>query len=128
MTKPIFFSLLLLSSSCLASELIISKQDQTFKFIKENKVYVGRVSTGKKNHETPSGQFIIHTKNKDAYSNKYKAQMKFALFFIGGKFAIHQGKVSQSKVPNSHGCIRLSKRNSEFLYNNVSVGTLITIR
>lgn len=128
MIKQIFFSLLFLSSSCLASELIISKQDQTFKLIKENKVYVGRVSTGKNGHETPSGQFIIHTKNKDAYSRKYKSPMKNALFFIGGEFAIHQGKVSPSKEPLSHGCVRVSKRDSEFLYNNVSVGTKITIK
>ena len=114
-------------SSLASNELVIDRSSQSFHLIKSGTIVkTGPVSTGKRGHKTPSGQFVIHAKRANAWSNKYKAPMNYAMFFIGGKYAIHQGALPG--YPASHGCVRVSKNDARFLFNQVSVGTKVFIK
>ena len=81
---------------------------------------VWKVSTGKKNHRTPVGEYQPLRLEKMHYSSKYEnAPMPNSIFFYGG-YAIHATSyVNQLGTPASHGCVRLSPQNARWLYQIV---------
>lgn len=89
-------------------------------------VHSGRVSTGKRGHETPSGTFHVIAKIKHAHSRKYNAPMPNYLGFLSS-YGVHQGHLPSRPVGASHGCVRLGSSDSSFLFQNMSMGSTIVI-
>ena len=82
--------------------------------------YSWLVSTGRKGHRTPTGEFRPTRMAAVYYSKKYdNAPMPHAIFFTGG-FAIHGTEYVRSLGgPASHGCVRLRPANAALLYSLV---------
>lgn len=78
------------------------------------------VSTGRRGHRTPLGDFRPTRMAAVYYSRKYdNAPMPHAIFFVGG-FAIHGTEYVRSLGgPASHGCVRLHPANAALLYSLV---------
>jgi len=126
--KIIGVSLCLLVSSAIASpEIIIDRKTQSYAVFNNGAlIKTGRVSTGKAGHQTPSGRFFIHTKYLKAFSARYKAPMRFSMFFRGSLYAIHQGVVPG--YPASHGCIRVPEKDAQYLFSTIPIGTKVFIK
>lgn len=89
-----------------------------------------RVSTGRRGHTTPSGDFKAGPeKAKMRYSRKYdNAPMPWSVQVYGGVFM--HGYRSVPKYPASHGCIRLplwGDNPAKWLWNWVDLGTPVRI-
>jgi lipoprotein-anchoring transpeptidase ErfK/SrfK len=132
----------------------ISRGDQKAYFYKGDQlVGVSAISTGREEFVTPPGSFNIQQKNKDHVSSKYGdyvdaagnvvmkdidrtkdkmppgarydgAKMPFFMRVNGG-VGMHEGFLPG--YPASHGCIRMPGFMAETYFNNVSVGTPVTI-
>src|SRR4051812_3621772 len=116
-------------------------------------VGVSVISTGREGHDTPTGTFKIQQKDIDHKSSLYGdyttpggevvkkdidrgkdpmpsgcvfdgARMPFFMRVTGG-VGMHQGFLPG--YPASHGCIRMPGRMAEIFFNNVDVGTPVTI-
>jgi L,D-transpeptidase catalytic domain len=89
-----------------------------------------RVSTGKRGHTTPSGDFTAGPeKSRMRYSRKYdNSPMPYSVQIVGGVFM--HGYKSVPKYPASHGCIRLpmwGDNAARWLWNWVDLGIPIRI-
>lgn len=126
--KAIGLSLCLFASTVSATpEIVINRANQTYTVIDDgNVIKKGRVSTGKVGHTTPSGRFSIHAKYKIVRSQRYTAPMPYAMFFRGSLYAIHQGIVPN--YPASHGCVRVPKKDAQYLFSSIPTGTKVTIK
>jgi hypothetical protein len=70
---------------------------------------------------TPTGKFVILSKEQDHYSTKYdNAWMPYSLRLFGNYF-IHGGILPSYAA--SHGCVRMIYENAVFVYNWAKVGT-----
>lgn len=132
----------------------INRGDQKAYFYKgEQLVGVSVISTGREGFDTPSGSFKIQQKNKDHVSNKYgdyvdadgtvvmkdidrtKDKMPPGAHYDGAKMpwfmringgvGMHEGFLPG--YPASHGCIRMPGFMAEAFFNNLEVGTPVTI-
>ncbi len=87
------------------------------------------VSTGRKGHGTPSGDFAAARKERMHYSHIYDdSPMPWAVQVDGNVF-IH-GFTSVPKYPASHGCIRVPLRGNNparWFYHWVEIGTPVSI-
>ncbi|UYL08887.1 L,D-transpeptidase [Bdellovibrio sp. SKB1291214] len=91
------------------------------------------VSTGREQHEkaksgrwyqttTPTGTFSPYRLVRDHYSNTWKAQMEFAVFFIGG-IAVHAttpDHYSELGQRASGGCVRIHRDNAKLLWSKIN--------
>jgi len=78
-------------------------------------VATSRVSTGKRGHATPTGNFPILQKRVEHYSNIYdNAPMPYMQRLTHYGIALHGGRVPG--YPASHGCIRLPHAFARRLY------------
>lgn len=129
--------------------------EQTAYFFKGN-VLVGKswLSTGDEGHRTPTGSFRIMQKNKWHKSSRYGAFVDAAGNVVDGDVDIKKDpvppglKYEGAKMTNfmrltkdgvgmhagflpgypaSHGCIRMPEHMSEHFFNNVELGTPVTI-
>ncbi|MEQ1933177.1 MAG: L,D-transpeptidase family protein [Fimbriimonadaceae bacterium] len=109
----------------------INKADQMLRAYQgERLVAETRVSTGKKGHTTPSGEFTAGPeKSSMRYSRKYdNSPMPWSLQIVGGVFM--HGYRSVPRYPASHGCIRLplwGANAAKWLWSWTEVGMPITI-
>lgn len=113
------------------------------------------VATGKEGHGTPSGNYKITEKIEDKYSNKYgwiedefgvvvdgdakvgdripegctyvAAPMPFWMRLTASGIGMHGGLIPEPGKPASHGCIRLPKEFVPILFEEVKIGTPVTI-
>lgn len=95
------------------------------------------VSTGKASMPTPRGNFPVVNKSPKAWSNSYKLWMPYWMGLSHGEFGLHElpiwpngyqeGKDHLGR-PVSHGCIRLGVKDAKYLYDRVTVGTIVTIK
>jgi ankyrin repeat protein len=84
------------------------------------------ISTGAKGFETPQGEFVVTNKYKDWNSTIYdNSPMPFFMRLNCSAFGMHAG--SLPGYPASHGCIRLPHGNAEKIFQQVPVGTVVTI-
>ena len=84
------------------------------------------VSTGKRGHETPTGEFPILEKKKLHHSNLYdNAPMPFMQRITWDGVALHAGHVPG--YPASHGCIRLPKAFAEDLYKITNFSKTVVV-
>jgi hypothetical protein len=81
-------------------------------------VGVSQVSAGREGHDTPAGTYKIMQKDPDHASSLY------------GDYVDAAGNVVKKDVPGypaSHGCIRMPGKMALIFYNNVDIGTPVTI-
>lgn len=97
--------------------ITIDKSEQRMYVEAPGEYYEWDVSTGRKGYNTPTGEFKPYRMTKMHYSKKYdNAPMPNSIFFHGG-YAIHATyDIKRLGRPASHGCIRLSPQNSQWLY------------
>ncbi|RJO59298.1 hypothetical protein C4546_02870 [Candidatus Parcubacteria bacterium] len=101
-----------------------------------------RVSTGKWSMPTPLGNFSIHNKINTAYSRRYALYMdNWMAFTPDGAYGIHS--LSYWRLKNggiyyegtnhlgtrvSHGCIRLSPKESVVVFSWTGIGTPVKVQ
>jgi hypothetical protein len=84
------------------------------------------ISSGKPGYETPTGTFTVLQKDKDHYSKKYHhAPMPYDLRLTWEGISVHGGHLPG--YPASHGCVRLPIAFSRALFNEASLGMMVTI-
>lgn len=135
--------------------IVIRLGEQKAYFYKGGKLAgVSALSTGDANHRTPTGNFKITEKDKWHKSNLYGdyvdaagnvvmrdidvtkdpkppgtrfdgAKMTHFMRFNGG-IGMHEGFLPG--YPASHGCVRMPGHMAEIFFNNVSLGTPVTVR
>ena len=97
-------------------------------YVYRNGIQIGvsTCSTGKKDHETPTGVFTILEKEEEHYSNVYdNAAMPMMQRLTWDGIALHAGKLPG--YPASHGCVRLPKAFAEKLYAVTQTGMPVII-
>ena len=137
-----------------APSIRISLNEQRAYFYKAGQlVGVSVLSTGREGYGTPTGRFKIIQKDRDHLSNLYGdyvdrngfvlqkdidvrkdpkppgaifdgARMPYFMRIVGG-VGMHEGFLPG--YPASHGCIRMPGFMAEAFFNNVSIGTPVTI-
>lgn len=138
-----------------APSIRIDLSDQKAYFYKGGQlVGVSVISTGREGFDTPTGSFRIQQKSRDHVSSIYGdyvdaqtgevvmkdvdrrvdkmpkgarydgARMPFFMRFNGG-VGMHEGFLPG--YPASHGCIRMPGFMAEHFFNNVSIGTPVTV-
>jgi lipoprotein-anchoring transpeptidase ErfK/SrfK len=92
------------------------------------------VSTGKKGYETPLGRYAILTKRKRVWSKRWKCWMIFWQSITeprplrNGIHALEDKRAERLLgQPASHGCIRLSLKDAEWLFNWTKIGDSVFI-
>jgi len=95
-------------------------------FVDGVELYTWPVSTGMSRYFTPSGSYTASSMNKIWYSKQWdNAPMPHAIFFTKKGHAIHgTNEVKNLGKPASHGCVRLSPKNAETLFNLVKANGL----
>ena len=83
------------------------------------------ISSGKKSHPTPTGQFVVTDKYRDWKSSLYEAKMPFFVRLSCSDFGFHAGRLPG--YPASHGCIRMPKDKARALFETVPRGALVVI-
>jgi lipoprotein-anchoring transpeptidase ErfK/SrfK len=80
--------------------------------------FVWPVSTGRPDHDTPSGRYTAFRMEADHFSKEWDdAPMPHSIFFSQTGHAIH-GYLDTRRIgtPASHGCVRLEPGNAARLY------------
>jgi lipoprotein-anchoring transpeptidase ErfK/SrfK len=113
--------------------IIISLADQKMWIFEDNKV-VQRfpVSTGRPGHATPAGEYSVHSRSPKAWSRKYECYMlQWMSITSDGQIGMHalEGHSYERHLGHvaSHGCIRLSHTNAQWLYEWVEIGIKVEI-
>jgi len=113
--------------------VLISLSDQQM-WVFEGDTIVQRfpVSTGVPGHRTPAGNYSVHNKALRAYSRRYERWMlHWMAITADGMYGMHglEGTSYLRRLGSvaSHGCIRLSRENAEWLYSRVEIGTRVEI-
>jgi hypothetical protein len=112
----------ILTSSAFASILIkVDKPTQTMTVSVDGQMrYRWPVSTGATGYSTPIGKYTAFRLEKMHYSVEWDgAGMPHSIFFTSRGHAIHGSNNPGMGTPRSRGCVRLSLRNAETLFNLV---------
>ena len=109
------------------TRVIVSLSDQlAWVYRGDRMIAATTVSSGKKDHESPVGQFPILDKEVFHKSNRYSAApMPFMLRLNRWGVALHGGVVPG--YPASHGCIRLPLPFAKKLYGVVARGDMVFV-
>jgi lipoprotein-anchoring transpeptidase ErfK/SrfK len=112
------------------------------------------ISSGKRGHSTPTGQFTVLEKDPNHHSTLYGdfrdasgrvvragvsahidsapsgthftgAEMKWFMRLTGDGVGMHIGILPG--YPASHGCVRMSSEGAKFFYDHVKVGTPVAV-
>lgn len=90
------------------------------------RIGVATVSTGKEGHGTPTGVFIILSKDKDHSSKTYgNAPMPYSERLTVDGVALHAGGLPG--YPSSHGCVHLPSEFARRLFGITHQGTTVVI-
>lgn len=121
--------------------LDVNLTNQNINVIKKDKVLKKiQCSTGMlgdQETETPLGIFNIQCKGEYFYSNKYKEGARYYIKFFSN-YLIHsipvdkKGNIIEDEkkkigFPASHGCIRISIQDAEWIYNNIPEDSSVII-
>jgi len=93
-------------------------------------VFDGRISSGKRGRETPTGEYRIMQKKRYHKSNLWPkpnggAKMPYMMRLTNSGIAMHLGYVPDK--PASHGCIRLENGFAQKMYKWARVGTYVYV-
>lgn len=121
--------------------LDVNLTNQNMNVIKKDKV-VRKIQCstgimGNQETETPLGIFSIQCKGEYFYSSKYKEGARYYIKFFSN-YLIHsipvdkKGNIIEDEkkkigFPASHGCIRISIQDAEWIYNNIPEGSSVII-
>lgn len=110
-----------------ATKVIVSLSDQmAYVYRAGQLIGVTTVSSGKTDHETPTGVFPILGKEKIHHSKTYEnAPMPFMQRLNMYGVALHGGNVPG--YPASHGCVRLPMKFAARLFELTSTGSQVVI-
>lgn len=118
-------------------EIEIDLKNQKLYYVVDNvKWKEFKVSTGKKSMPTPKGEFKVVNKINKAWSKTYGLWMPNWMGLDRGGIGIHELPIWPSGyregenhlgTPVSHGCIRLSVKDSSYLFERVPVGISVKI-
>ena len=122
--------------------IIVNKQTNKLAYINQGKIQgVFPVATGKTNDLTPEGEFDVVRKAKNPYyikknipggSPKNPLGSRWIGFNArgtdGSKYGIH-GTNAPSSIGKyvSEGCIRMHKKDVEYLYDRIPIGTKVLV-
>ena len=126
---PIFVLFSFLSAY---SEILIDLSQQKAYAIKNGEIlFEGHISSGKKGHETPVGDYKILQKKRTHISNlwpkpKGGAKMPYMLRLSNSGIAMHLGYVPLKPV--SHGCVRMKSGFAQKMYRWAKVGMPVYIQ
>jgi lipoprotein-anchoring transpeptidase ErfK/SrfK len=102
------------------------KSQQLFVFRDGQPWASSRVSTGKKGHETPTGEFPILQKKVHHRSNLYSnAPMPYMQRLTWDGVALHAGRIPGYAA--SHGCIRLPADFAQDLYKITDFNSSVVV-
>jgi hypothetical protein len=107
--------------------MLVSLDEQRI-YVYRNGVAIGesRVSSGRREHETPTGVYTVLQKEREHYSNLYdSAPMPFMQRLTWDGLALHAGVLPGH--PASHGCIRLPEAFAEKLFEVSQRGTVVVV-
>ena len=108
--------------------LVIVSLARQLAFVYRNGVLIGvsTVSTGTKDHATPTGVFTVLQKKVTHYSNLYNsAPMPYMQRLTWDGIAMHAGNLPG--YPASHGCVRMPKAFSQLLYGTTRLGMTVVV-
>lgn len=126
-----------------SKRIVVDISEQRMRLYEDNQLVATHVvSTGKWSMPTPIGSFSIKNKMTTAYSRRYALYMdNWMAFTADGAYGIHSlpywklknGGVYYEGVAHlgirvSHGCIRLSPKESAEVFKWASVGTSVTVK
>ena len=83
------------------------------------------VSSGAPGFETPPGDYQVFRKEDRSWSVPYKVWLPWASYFVGG-IAFHESPDVPAQ-PASHGCVRTTSFDAEWLYRQIPNGTRVTV-
>ena len=83
------------------------------------------VSTGAAGTETPSGSFEVFRKELQSWSVPFSTWLPYASYFNQG-IAFHEYP-DVPPFPASHGCVRVSAPEAEFVYGFAAIGTAVLV-
>ncbi len=106
-------------------EIRLSEQRARVYDFEGREIFSTKVSTGKKGHDTPTGEYVITNKYREWKSTLYHASMPYFQRFSCGDFGLHQGNVPN--YPASHGCIRVPEGNAQKLFAMTQSGDRVNI-
>lgn len=116
----------------------LSKQELTL-FEGKGVLMRASISSGNKNHPTPTGSFKVFQKKRYHKSTLYPihedgkrggADMNYMLKFAPA-IAIHEGYIPTEKgrsIPASHGCIRINTSDAKKLFSLVDINTKVIVK
>jgi ankyrin repeat protein len=107
--------------------VVISLTHQTATLFKNaEQIDSSRVSTGRKTHRTPTGQYVITHKHRHHKSSIYNsASMPYFMRLSCGAFGTHSGNCPG--YPASHGCIRMPAAKARAFFLTCPTGTQVDI-
>lgn len=106
-------------------EISLTAQEATL-YKHDVAVFRTEICSGQPEKPTPTGQFVVTDKKRRHTSTIYPAEMPFFMRLSCKDFGMHEGILEG--YPASHGCIRLSGEAARKLFQEVPIGTLVTIR
>jgi len=83
------------------------------------------VSSGAPGFGTPPGDYRVFRKEDRSWSVPYKVWLPWASYFVGG-IAFHESPDVPAQ-PASHGCVRTTSFDAEWLYRQIPNGTRVTV-
>ena len=105
----------------------ISLASQHAKLLKNGVPVLSTVcSTGRSGYSTRTGTFVITDKDRNHWSTIYKVEMPYFMRLSCLDFGMHEGVVPN--YPASHGCIRLPGDVARKFFQEIPIGTLVTVK
>ena len=106
----------------------ISLASQRVELIKDGvPVFNTTCSTGRGGrYATRAGDYVITDKDRYHVSTLYKVEMPYFMRLSCLDFGMHQGYVA--RYPASHGCIRLPGDAARKFFDELPIGTLVSVR
>lgn len=112
------------------------KRQYAFLYQRNDSVYKFRISSGtsriREGLDTPPGLFTVQNKTPLAISKQFNNAELFNWIGFRGNIGFHGLKGSGyyghlGSRPSSHGCIRISREDGDYLYKKVKVGTPVLV-
>ncbi len=118
-------------------DIIVSIEDQIISIFYDNQLIREIVcSTGKEWYDTPKGRFLIGKRGHSFGSSTYTCynwvrfnnNFLFHSVLFNKDGTINEWEYRKLGTPASHGCIRMPLDDSKWFYDNITEGTLVTIK
>ena len=122
------------------SILVSIKQQKMIIYSGNQVIFKTTVSTGAKDSPTPTGKFAIEAERGDFFYNEESSEGAYywVSFKDHGTYLFHsvptdcngteiKEEAEKLGTPCSHGCVRMSKEDAKWFYENISEGVIVSI-